>query len=82
MRRTLILYSTLAFSLAWSAITTAQNPAGSPPPTYGQTILSTYDARFIRRSQLIVTLIVPSGDLQAFFHWPTPSSLEIRPPSP
>jgi hypothetical protein len=64
MRRNVILYSVLAFSLAWSAITTAQNPVGSPPPSYGQTILSTYDARFIRQSQLTVTLIVPSGDLQ------------------
>jgi hypothetical protein len=50
--------------VAWSAIPTAQTPAGSPPPTYGQTILSTYNARFIRQSQLIFTLIVPSGDLQ------------------
>jgi hypothetical protein len=64
MRRTVVLYSTIVFWLALSAIPAAQTPAGSPPPTYGQTILSTYNARFIRQSQLIFTLIVPSGDLQ------------------
>jgi hypothetical protein len=65
MRYRVILYTTLALSLTWWAMAAAQTAVGAPPPTYGQSVLSGYDARFVRQSQLIVTVIVPSGSLQS-----------------
>ncbi len=65
MKRRVMLYTTLVLSVAaWATVPAAQTPKGSPPPTYGQTRLPRYDARFIRQSHLIVTLIVPSASLQ------------------
>ena len=63
MRRSTNLYTTLAMSLtAWKGA--AQVPSGAPPPTYGQTILAHYDARFVRQGQLTLTLVVSRDSLQ------------------
>jgi hypothetical protein len=59
MRRCTIL-CTLVLSLGSWRMAAAQNPVGSPPPTYGQSILSSFDARYFRQNQLNVPLIVPS----------------------
>jgi len=64
MKRCVIVCTSLLVSLAHGTIL-AQVPKGSPPPTYGQTILAHYDARFVRSWQLNVTLIVPSASLQS-----------------
>jgi hypothetical protein len=63
MRRCAIL-CTLVLSLGSWRMAAAQTPAGSPPPTYGQSILSSFDARYFRQ-QLNVPLIVPSVSLQS-----------------
>jgi hypothetical protein len=64
MRRCTIL-CTLVLSLGSWRMAAAQNPVGSPPPTYGQSILSSFDARYFRQNQLNVPLIVPSDSLQS-----------------
>jgi hypothetical protein len=64
MRHCVILSTTLALSLvSWDMA--AQVPKGSSPPTYGQTVFAHYDARFVRQSQLIFTLLVPRDSLQS-----------------
>ena len=65
MRHRMIPYMTLALCLAQWAVPAAQVPTGSAPPSYGQKVWAQYDSRFVRQSQLIFTLIVPSGALQS-----------------
>lgn len=65
MRRCVLPFATLLLLVAaWHSVA-AQVAKGSPPPTYGQTIFSRYEGRFVRQGQLNVTFIVPSASLQA-----------------